>query len=65
MEPEEFGKDGTPVKYWIDRNEVVEQISKNGTMMRDQNDTHGLELEAKLYTEWGSESLGIYLFILV
>ncbi|KAI8885042.1 hypothetical protein K501DRAFT_271108 [Backusella circina FSU 941] len=55
--PDEFGNNSTPVKYWIDRNEVVEQMSKNGTMLRDQNDTHGLELEAKLYTEWGSDSL--------
>jgi hypothetical protein len=40
---------------WIDRSTVVELISKEGNL-RDETDTHGLELEAKLFAEWGSEA---------
>jgi hypothetical protein len=40
---------------WIDRSIVVELMSKEGNL-RDETDTHGLELEAKLFAEWGSEA---------
>ncbi|KAI9469992.1 MAG: hypothetical protein EXX96DRAFT_491301, partial [Benjaminiella poitrasii] len=40
---------------WIDRSTVVEMLSKDGNL-RDETDTHGLELEAKLFTEWGSNA---------
>ena len=40
---------------WIDRSTVVEIMSKDGRLC-DEKDTHGLELEAKLFAEWGSEA---------
>lgn len=40
---------------WIDRSQIVEIISKDGNL-RDEQDTHGLELEAKLFAEWGSDA---------
>ncbi|CDH49207.1 protein efr3 [Lichtheimia corymbifera JMRC:FSU:9682] len=45
----------TPVDKFIDRHAVVEIISKDGSL-RDEDDTHGLDLESKLYAEWGSEA---------
>ncbi|CEP09424.1 hypothetical protein [Parasitella parasitica] len=38
---------------WIHRSTIVELMSKEGNL-RDQTDTHGLDLEAKLFAEWGS-----------
>ncbi|EPB87379.1 hypothetical protein HMPREF1544_05805 [Mucor circinelloides 1006PhL] len=40
---------------WIDRSTVVELMSKEGNL-RDETDTHGLDLEAKLFAEWGSDA---------
>ncbi|ORY95514.1 hypothetical protein BCR43DRAFT_493111 [Syncephalastrum racemosum] len=51
LEPENT----TPVDKFIDRHIVVEIISKDGPL-RDEEDTHGLDLESKLYAEWGSEA---------
>ncbi|KAI9315520.1 hypothetical protein BX666DRAFT_1878752 [Dichotomocladium elegans] len=45
----------TPIDKFIDRHMVVEIISKDGSL-RDEDDTHGLDLESKLYAEWGSEA---------
>lgn len=42
-------------RVWIDRSKVVEIMSKEGSL-RDEQDTHGLELEAKLFAEWGSDA---------
>ncbi|KAG0854732.1 hypothetical protein G6F17_006102 [Rhizopus arrhizus] len=41
---------------WIDRSQVVEAISSDNKL-REKHDVHGLELEAKLFIEWGSEGL--------
>lgn len=49
----------TPVDKFIDRHAVVEIISKDGSL-RDEDDTHGLDLESKLYAEWGSEAFGMH-----
>lgn len=43
---------------WIDRSQVVEAISSDNKL-REKHDVHGLELEAKLFIEWGSEGLGM------
>ncbi|KAI7895709.1 uncharacterized protein EV154DRAFT_412753, partial [Mucor mucedo] len=40
---------------WIDRSQVVEIMSKEGKL-RGKGDPHGLELEAKLFAEWGSDA---------
>ncbi|KAL9544314.1 hypothetical protein MBANPS3_007690 [Mucor bainieri] len=40
---------------WIDRSTIVELMSKEGNL-RDETDTHGLDLEAKLFAEWGSDA---------
>ncbi|KAI9491919.1 hypothetical protein BDB00DRAFT_789231 [Zychaea mexicana] len=45
----------TVVDKFIDRHAVVEILSKDGPL-RDEDDTHGLDLESKLYVEWGSEA---------
>lgn len=42
-------------RVWIDRSIVVELMS-NESNFRDEADTHGLELEAKLFAEWASEA---------
>ncbi|KAI7871200.1 hypothetical protein BDF14DRAFT_1954770 [Spinellus fusiger] len=44
-----------PLTHFADRYAVVEIISKDGPL-RNEQDTHGLELESKLYAEWGSEA---------
>ncbi|KAI8367465.1 uncharacterized protein BYT42DRAFT_586339 [Radiomyces spectabilis] len=46
----------TPVDKFMDRHVVVEIISKDSPL-RDEEDTHGLDLESKLYIEWGFEPL--------
>lgn len=46
-------------RVWIDRSKVVEIMSKEGSL-RDEQDTHGLELEAKLFAEWGSDAFRKY-----
>ncbi|KAI9254466.1 hypothetical protein BDA99DRAFT_518480 [Phascolomyces articulosus] len=51
LEPENT----TVVDKFIDRHVVVEILSKDGPL-RDEEDTHGLDLESKLYVEWGSEA---------
>lgn len=43
------------IRVWIDRNRIVEIMSKEGRL-RDEQDTHGLELESKLFAEWGSNA---------
>lgn len=43
------------VTIYMDRYVVVEYLSKEGRL-RDEHDTHGLELESMLYVEWGSEA---------
>ncbi|KAI8143040.1 hypothetical protein BJV82DRAFT_613248 [Fennellomyces sp. T-0311] len=53
LEPENT----TVVDKFLDRHVVVEIISKDGPL-RDEEDTHGLDLESKLYVEWGSEAFG-------
>ncbi|KAI8380718.1 hypothetical protein BD560DRAFT_386912 [Blakeslea trispora] len=40
---------------WVDRNKIVELMSNEG-QLRDETDTHGLELEAKLFAEWDSDA---------
>lgn len=47
-------------RVWMDRSKVVEIMSKEGSL-RDEQDTHGLELEAKLFAEWGSDAFCKYL----
>lgn len=47
----------TPVTVYVDRHVVVEQLTNEG-QLRDKHDTHGLELESKLYVEWGSQAFG-------
>lgn len=42
-------------KVWIDRGRVVELMSNYGHL-RDESDPHGLNLEARLFVEWGSEA---------
>jgi hypothetical protein len=55
-EPELFPVEEEAIPaVWIDRSQVVEIMSKDGHL-RDEQDTHGLELEAKLFAEWGSEA---------
>ncbi|KAI9494895.1 hypothetical protein BDB00DRAFT_870889 [Zychaea mexicana] len=44
----------TPVNAFLDRHVIVASLSSK---LRDEQDTHGLELESKLYAEWGSEAL--------
>ncbi|KAI8883558.1 hypothetical protein K501DRAFT_323404 [Backusella circina FSU 941] len=44
------------IKEWVDKSEVVGFLSKDG-YLRDQKDPHGLDLESKLFAEWGSELL--------
>lgn len=56
LEPENT----TPVDKFLDRHVIVEIISKDG-QLRDEEDTHGLDLESKLYVEWGSEAFGKFL----
>ncbi|KAG0174110.1 plasma membrane localization protein [Apophysomyces sp. BC1021] len=51
LEPE----NKTLVEKLLDRHVVVELMSKDGPF-RDEEDTHGLDLESKLYAEWGSEA---------
>ncbi|KAG2221916.1 hypothetical protein INT45_013252, partial [Circinella minor] len=43
----------TVITSFLDRHVVVEALSP---ILRDQQDTHGLQLESKLYAEWGSEA---------
>ncbi|CDS14161.1 hypothetical protein LRAMOSA06331 [Lichtheimia ramosa] len=45
----------TPVPVFVDRHVIVEQLT-NESQLRDKHDTHGLELESKLYVEWGSQA---------
>ncbi|KAF7726779.1 plasma membrane localization protein [Apophysomyces ossiformis] len=45
----------TLVETLLDRHVIVELMSKDGPF-RDEEDTHGLDLESKLYAEWGSEA---------
>ncbi|KAI8637358.1 hypothetical protein BD408DRAFT_57900 [Parasitella parasitica] len=40
---------------WIHRSTIVELISKEGNL-RDETDTYGLDLEAKLFAKWGSDA---------
>lgn len=49
-------------RIWIDRSIVVEIMSKEGNL-RDEQDTHGLDLEAKLFAEWGSDAFRKYFII--
>jgi hypothetical protein len=42
-------------KVWVDRGTVVDLMSNNGNL-RDESDPHGLNLEAKLFADWGSEA---------
>lgn len=44
----------TPVNTWIERDSVVVAIVHDGKLC-EKHDSHGLELEAKLYTEYGNE----------
>ncbi|ORX50155.1 hypothetical protein DM01DRAFT_1384885 [Hesseltinella vesiculosa] len=44
-----------PVDVFLDRHVVVEILSKDAPF-RDEEDVHGLDLESKLYAEWGSEA---------
>ena len=43
----------TVITSFLDRHIVVEALSPK---LRDQQDTHGLQVESKLYAEWGSEA---------
>ncbi|KAI8371233.1 hypothetical protein EDC96DRAFT_86306 [Choanephora cucurbitarum] len=40
---------------WIDRTKIVDCMS-NHSQLRDEADTHGLDLEAKLFAEWDSNA---------
>ncbi|KAI9277475.1 hypothetical protein BY458DRAFT_505088 [Sporodiniella umbellata] len=40
---------------WVDRSQVVQIISSD-ERLRDQHDPHGLELEARLFAEWGTDA---------
>lgn len=51
-------------RVWIDRSVVVESMSKEGNL-RDEQDTHGLDLEAKLFAEWGSDAFRKYFIIYI
>ncbi|RCH80384.1 hypothetical protein CU098_002979, partial [Rhizopus stolonifer] len=42
-------------QVWLDRGTVVEIMSQQEEL-RDETDTHGLELEAKLFAEWDSDA---------
>ncbi|KAL9553258.1 hypothetical protein MBANPS3_003367 [Mucor bainieri] len=44
----------TPVDKFADRKLVVQMLSKDGPL-RDEDDTEGVDLEAKLMIEWGSD----------
>lgn len=44
----------TPVDKFADKKLVIEMLSKDGPL-RDEDDTEGTELEAKLMAEWGSD----------
>ncbi|KAG1076427.1 hypothetical protein G6F42_025524 [Rhizopus arrhizus] len=44
----------TPVDKFADRKLVVQMLSKDGPL-RDEDDTEGTDLEAKLMIEWGSD----------
>ncbi|KAI8367580.1 uncharacterized protein BYT42DRAFT_131806 [Radiomyces spectabilis] len=44
----------TPVDKFIDRHVVVDALSKD-SQFRDRSDRHGLDLESKLYIEWGAK----------
>ncbi|KAF1799907.1 hypothetical protein FB192DRAFT_1423489 [Mucor lusitanicus] len=44
----------TPVDKFADRKMVVQMLSKDGPL-RDEDDTEGTDLEAKLMIEWGSD----------
>lgn len=44
------------IKEWMDKSKVIGFLSKDGHL-RDENDPHGLDLESKLFAEWGSELL--------
>lgn len=55
-QPESFSLDNQKENcIWIDRSLVVEIMSKEGNL-RDEQDSHGLDLEAKLFAEWGSDA---------
>ncbi|CAO3673382.1 unnamed protein product [Rhizopus stolonifer] len=47
--------DETKSPVWMDRSRVVEIMSSD-ERLRDEHDTHGLELEARLFAEWGTEA---------
>ncbi|KAI9248586.1 hypothetical protein BDA99DRAFT_525079 [Phascolomyces articulosus] len=49
----EHSQPSSPITAYLDRHVVVESLSPK---LRDEQDTHGLELESKLYAEWGSEA---------
>lgn len=63
-EPELFSTNSVETNgVWIDRSQVVEIMSKEGKL-RGKGDPHGLELEAKLFAEWGSDAFcKFYLFL--
>lgn len=44
----------TPVDKFADRKLVIQMLSKDGPL-RDEDDTEGTDLEAKLMVEWGSD----------
>ena len=46
-------ENSTAITPFMDRHDIVEFLTKP---LRDESDTHGLELESKLYAEWGSEA---------
>lgn len=57
----ELEEDGDhSIRDFIDRHQVVEALSEDAKL-RDKDDTHGLELEKKLYVEWGSEAFRKYI----
>ncbi|KAI9315888.1 hypothetical protein BX666DRAFT_2028128 [Dichotomocladium elegans] len=45
----------SPVQSFVDRDIVVEMLTSQ-VRLRDSHDRHGLELESKLYAEWGTEA---------
>ncbi|KAI9288404.1 hypothetical protein BC943DRAFT_316450 [Umbelopsis sp. AD052] len=44
------------VNHWLDRHSVVADLMKSPTL-RGSNDSHGLDLESKLYAEWNTINL--------
>ncbi|KAM3583073.1 plasma membrane localization protein, variant 2 [Umbelopsis sp. WA50703] len=44
------------VVHWLDRHSIVSDMMKDNGL-RSAGDTHGLELESKLYAEWNSINL--------